>query len=86
MNSGEYYYTILFEPLQCCVFASICPSNYSISYPLSFTEIDWFDFWNLWPEYSNPHLNFPGPVIEAGFYVNMNSNLLIIYGNIKKKR
>jgi len=85
MDSGEYYYTIVFEPLQCCVFATICPSNYKSIYPKNDEEIDWMDFWRIWPEYPDPHWSFPGPVIDAGFYVNMNSKLLIIYDNKKKK-
>ena len=84
MNTGEYYYTILFEPLQCCIFASICPSDLTFQYS-EMEKIDWLDFWNLWPEYPDPHHNFPGPVIEAGFYVNIDLKLLIIYDNKKKK-
>ena len=68
MDNGEYFYTMVFEPLQCCVFASICPNNIEISE----VDIDWMDFWRCWPEYPDPHNNFPGPIIEAGFYVNMN--------------
>ena len=85
MESGEYYYTIIFEPLQCCVFGTICPSNYKSMYPINFEEINWLDFWTIWPEYPDPHNTFPGPVIDAGFYVNMNLKLLIIYDNKKKK-
>ena len=81
MNSGEYYYTIFFEPLQCCVFASICSSDYS----KKFDEIDWLDFWRLWPEYPDPHMTFPGPVIHAGFYINMNKKLMIIFDDKTKK-
>lgn len=79
MTSGEFYYTIIFEPLQCCIFATICPSNIS-----PFDEIDWLDFWTLWPDYPDPHENFPGPVIHAGFYINMNEKLMIIYDDKKK--
>ena len=43
------------------------------------------DFWTLWTDYCNPHINFPGPVIDAGFYVNMDKKLLIIYDNKKNK-
>ena len=40
MNSGEYYYTIFFEPLQCCVFASICSSDYSKKFDYDAFEDD----------------------------------------------
>ena len=43
------------------------------------------DFWRLWPDYDDPHTTFPGPVIEAGFYINMDLKLLIIYDNKKNK-
>jgi len=67
MEQGEYYYTILFEPLQCCVFGSVCSIDIEKD-----EDVNWFDFWRLWPDYPDPHENFPGPVIKAGFYVNMN--------------
>ena len=78
------YYTLLFEPLQCCVYAGI--------YPIETTDeekarkfLSEMDFWRLWPDYDDPHNNFPGPIIEAGFYVNMNLKILIIYDNKKNK-
>ena len=80
MEEGEYYYTILFEPLQCCVFGSVCDINTTNG-----QNVDWFDFWTLWPDYPDPHVNFPGPVINAGFYVNMNKKLLIVYDHNNKK-
>ena len=80
METGEYYYTILFEPLQCCVFGSVCSIDINKG-----ENVDWFDFWRLWPDYPDPHENFPGPVINAGFYVNMNKKLLILYDHNKKK-
>ena len=43
------------------------------------------DFWRLWPDYDDPHVNFPGPVIEAGFYVNMDKKLVVIYDAKLKK-
>ena len=85
MNSGEFYYTLIFEPLQCCVFATICPSDFSSEYSKKFQEIDWLDFWRLWPDYPDPHQNFPGPVIHAGFYINMDQKLMIIYDDSNKK-
>jgi len=81
MEEGEYYYTILFEPLQCCVFGSVCDIDMTEG-----GDVDWFDFWTLWPDYPDPHENFPGPVINAGFYVNMAKKLLIVFDNNKKKR
>ena len=84
IESGEIYYTLLFEPLQCCVYAGI--------YPIETTDeekarkfLSEMDFWRLWPDYDDPHNNFPGPIIEAGFYVNMNLKILIIYDNKKNK-
>lgn len=85
MDSGEYYYTIFFEPLKCCVFASICPSDYESEYFKKFKEIDWLDFWRLWPEYPDPHTSFPGPVIHAGFYINMTKKLMILFDDKTKK-
>ena len=92
IESGEYYYTLLFEPLQCCVYASVCNAEDEDIYNRSRNEdedsdnkIDWIDFWRLWPDYKDPHYNFPGPVIEAGFYVNMNKRLVIVYDAKLKK-
>ena len=79
---GEYYYTLLFEPLQCCVSAGICPINQN--YGFGFDCI-YEDFWRIWPDYDDPHIKFPGPVIEAGFYINMKSHIVVIYDNRKKK-
>ena len=88
IESGEIYFTLLFEPLQCCVFAGIYP----IGEPLDENKakegnefLAKLDFWRLWPDYCDPHNNFPGPVIDAGFYVNMNSKLLILFDNKKNK-
>jgi len=85
MNSGEYYYTIFFEPLQCCVFATICSSDYESEYSNKFREIDWLDFWRLWPDYEDPHAKFPGPIIHAGFYINMSKKLMIIFDDKTRK-
>ena len=65
--------------------SSICLSNYESEYPKQFDEIDWLDFWRLWPEYEDPHISFPGPVIHAGFYINMDKKLIIIYDDKNKK-
>ena len=80
MDSGEYYYKLLFDPLQCCVFASICASESTSS-----AGVNFLDFWRLWPDYPDPHMTFPGPVIEAGFYVNMDKKLLVVYDARLKK-
>ena len=85
MESGEYYYNIIFEPLQCCVFGTVCPSNYKSKCPENFEEVSYLDFWSSWPDYPDPHEHFPGPVIDAGFYINMNKKLLVLYDNKKKK-
>ena len=85
MDSGEYYYTLIFEPLQCCIYASVCQSFRDSYLTGLYQEIDWFDFWRLWPDYPDPHTSYPGPIIRAGFYVNMNLKLLIVYDNSKKK-
>ena len=91
IDSGEWYYTLLFEPLQCCVFASVCNAedeniyNYRTDEEDVDNKIDLVDFWRLWPDYENPHTKFPGPVIEAGFYVNMDKKLVVIYDAKLKK-
>ena len=91
IDSGEWYYTLLFEPLQCCVFASVCNAedeniyNYRGKDEDDDNKIDLVDFWRLWPDYDDPHVNFPGPVIEAGFYVNMDKKLVVIYDAKLKK-
>jgi len=95
IDSGEYYYTLLFEPLRCCVFASVCNAEQQKQEQFNSlkdkelyrieNEINWIDFWRLWPDYKNPNANWPGPVIEAGFYVNMNYKLVVVYDNKLKK-
>lgn len=80
MDSGEYYYSLTFTPLQCCVFASVCNSNSNKD-----DDIDWLDFWRIWSDYPDPHENFPGPTIYAGFYINMEKKLLVIYDAKLKK-
>jgi len=91
IDSGEWYYTLLFEPLQCCVFASVCNAedeniyNYRGKDEDDDNKIDLVDFWRLWPDYDDPHAHFPGPVIEAGFYVNMDKKLVVIYDAKLKK-
>ncbi len=81
MTTGEFFYSLLIEPLQCCVYASVYPINDEVEYE----NFEFCDFWNLWTDYPDPHSTFPGPVIEAGFYVNMNQNLVIICDNKKNK-
>jgi len=50
IDSGECYYTLLFEPLQCCVYASICNAedenvyNYRSEEEDEDNKIDWVDF------------------------------------------
>ena len=103
IESGEIYFTLLFEPLQCCVYAGIYPideEEYNNEGENEDKEeedkvggiikqanefLAQLDFWTLWTDYCNPHINFPGPVIDAGFYVNMDKKLLIIYDNKKNK-
>ena len=101
IDSGEIYYTLLFEPLQCCVFATIDPvkdekeeeneekeengDNEKIENEKDEEEKFDLDFWRLWPDYDDPHSTYPGPVIEAGFYINMDLKLLVLYDNKKKK-
>ena len=77
--------------MQCCVFASICNAedenvyNYRSEEEDEDNKIDWVDFWRLWPDHNDPHDYFPGPVIEAGFYVNMDKKLVVIYDAKLKK-
>ena len=40
IESGEWYYKLIFDPLQCCVFASICD-------PSDSSDVDWMDFWRI---------------------------------------
>ena len=82
IESGKIYFTLLFEPF--CVFAGIYPiekekDNEGRNF------LSKLDFWRLWTDYCDPHSNFPGPIIDAGFYVNMNSKLLILFDNKKNK-
>lgn len=82
IETGEIYFTLLFEPLQCCVFAGIYPieeEEEKVEQGNKF--LAQLDFWRLWPDYCDPHNN----VIDAGFYVNMNSKLLILFDNKKNK-
>ena len=88
IESGEIYYTLLFEPLQFCVHAGIFTINSSKNKEEEKEEdifLHSLDFWGKWPDYEDPHNNFPGPTIEAGFYINMDLKLLIVYDNKKKK-
>ena len=99
IESGEIYFTLLFEPLQCCVYAGIYPIDEEEDKDENEDKeedkdegkikkenefLAQLDFWRLWTDYCDPHMNFPGPVIDAGFYVNMDKKLLIIYDNKKK--
>lgn len=42
---------------------------------------------NIWPDIPDNDRGsfFPGKTVEAGFYINMDSKLLIIYDNRQKK-
>jgi hypothetical protein len=84
IESGEIYFTLLFEPLQCCVYAGIYPIDEDKAEKGNKFLAE-LDFWRLWPDYCDPYNNFPGPVIDAGFYVNMNTKLLILFDNKKNK-
>jgi hypothetical protein len=79
MEKGEFYYTLLFEPLQCCV--QVCV--YPIGQVLKEVMEDYNDFWRLWTEYKSPN-EHPGPVVEAGFYINMDTKEYAIYDHKEK--
>jgi len=68
-TSGEKYWTLLIEPLQCCVEAGVVSAG-----DMNYSHLlgDKTDFWRLFEkEGHDPHGSFPGPTIEAGFYLNM---------------
>ena len=89
IENGEYYYTLLFEPMRCCVSAGIIGTTKikgeNIDFPflsnISFTLL------HIWPDIpdKNRGVVFSGKTIEAGFYINMDSKLLILYDNRQKK-
>jgi len=71
-TDGEKYWTLLIEPLQCCVEAGVLSSNKKNWSKLLGNDTG---FWNLFEkEGHDPHGKFPGPTIEAGFYLNMKEN------------
>jgi len=68
-SSGEKYWTLRIDPLQCCVEAGVLAANKSNWSKLLGEKTC---FWTLFEkEGHDPHGTFPGPTIEAGFYLNM---------------
>jgi hypothetical protein len=53
---------------------------------VDYGEFDFLNFWGLWKDYPDPHSNFPGPVVEVGFYVNMDESFLILFDHRTKKQ
>ena len=77
ISSGEYYYTIIFEPLKCCLSVSVFNAEEGNDYPIyrNYDEerkIEWIDLWGL------PNLSI-GPFNHFGFYVNMDKKLVVIF-------
>ena len=87
IENGEYYYTLLFEPMRCCVSAGI--TGKSEIGGIDFTPRNGLTFTllNIWPDIPDNDRGslFDGKTVEAGFYINMNSKILIIYDNRQKK-
>jgi hypothetical protein len=89
IENGEYYYTLLFEPMRCCVSAGITGSikNERENKDFSFMSNITFTLLHIWPDIPDNDRGsaFRGKTIEAGFYINMDSKLLILYDNRQKK-
>ena len=87
IENGEYYYTLLFEPMRCCVSAGI--TGKCVIGDKDFTPMNGLTFTllNIWPDIPDNDRGslFSGKTVEAGFYINMNSKILIIYDNRRKK-
>ena len=78
ITSGEYYYTIIFEPLKCCLSVSIFNAEDEEVYSNYRNDdderkIEWINLWGL------PIDRIIGPFNHFGFYVNMDKKLVVIY-------
>ncbi len=72
-TGGKHYWTLLIEPLQCCVHAGVidCAKNAS--------ELCLEEFWKLWEKLGEePHDKFPGPTVLAGFLLDQEKHTLRI--------
>jgi hypothetical protein len=81
LDKGEYYFTLLFEPLQCCVHVCLYP----FGQVLNEVGEEYVDFTRLWTDYKDPHANHPGPIVETGLYVNMDTKECVICDHRMKK-
>ena len=75
MEKGEYYYTLLFDPLMCCVYAGIEAPGFIMG---DSEFIQSIDFSNRFLESIGKKGQYPGPQVTAGFYINMRTKTLII--------
>ena len=78
ISSGEYYYTIIFEPLKCCLSVSVFNAEDEEVYTNYRNDdderkIEWINLWRL------PIDKKIGPFNHFGFYVNMDKKLVVIY-------
>ena len=91
IESGEYYYTLLFEPMRCCVSAGLTGTGITKyvkeNKDFAFLNNLTFTLLQVWPDIPDNDRGslFRGKTVEAGFYINMDSKLLIIYDNRQKK-
>ena len=77
ISSGEYYYTIIFEPLKCCLSVSVFNAEdeqvyFNYRNDDDERKIEWIDLYRL-------PIDKIGPFKHLGFYVNMDKKLVVIY-------
>ena len=78
ISSGEYYYSIIFEPLSCCLSVSVFNAEDEEVYSNYRNDdddrkIEWITLRGL------PIDKIIGPFNNFGFYVNMDKKLVVIY-------
>lgn len=66
--NGWHYWTLLFDPLQCCVYGGVVPVGGN---PAALCQ-DFEPFWRLFEKIGHdPHGTFPGPTVEVGFLLDL---------------
>ena len=84
ISSGEYYYTMIFEPFQCCIFVSVFNAEdeqvyFNYRNDDDERRIEWINLHNI------PIHKKCGAPYHFGFYVNMDKKLVVIYDVCDKK-